>query len=203
MSFIPWPNGIQLCFDFTSAGQNWQFCLALRKSSGAPTDADLISATNEAYTKWTTPLKPTLTTGNTLRQIRATDMTVEGGPQYVRSVSEAGTNAGDINALSNAAAVSLRTAKRGRSYRGRIYISGWEAGLLTDQVTFGSGLVTNLSNFVTGLQTALDALGMDLVVPSKQHNNVVTNPAELNEVIAVVIDTKVDSQRRRLSGRGA
>lgn len=203
MAFIPWPNGIQLCFDFASAGQNWQFCLALRKSSGPPADADLIAAANAAYAKWTTPLKPTLTTGNTLRQIRATDMTVEGGPQYVRAVNEAGTNAGTETALSNAAAVSLRTAKRGRSYRGRFYVSGWEGGLLTDAVTFGSGLVTNLSSFTTGLQTALDALGMDLVVPSKQHNGVATNPAELNEVIAVVVDTKVDSQRRRLSGRGA
>jgi hypothetical protein len=202
MAFIPWPNGISLCFDFSTAGQNWQFCLALRKSAGAPTDSDLISVANEGYNGWVDNLKDLITDQTTLRQVRATNMTAQGAPQYVQNVAETGTNTGDSVPLSACNVVSLRTAKRGRSYRGRAYIGGYSVAHLTDPVTADSGVTAGLTNFVQDLKDALDALGFDLVVPSRQHNGVVTNPAELNEVTAIVTDAKIDSQRRRLSGRG-
>lgn len=202
MAFIPVPNGVQLCFDFASSGQNWQFCLMLRKSSGAPTTTDLEDVVLAAATWWGSSLKPDLTTATTLRQIRATDMTVQGGPQHIDTINQAGTSASDEIGLNSPLVVSLRTQKRGRSYRGRVYISGMNIDGISNAVDVASGTASAFATIFAGLATALDALGFDVVVASRQHNGVPTNPAEVNEVTAYIVDTHLDSQRRRLSGRG-
>lgn len=202
MAFIPLPNGMSLCFDFTTAGQNWQFCFNIRKSAGAPTDTDLNNLADAGADWWDNHFKAQMTDETTLRQVRATDMTLQGGPQAIVTANSAGTSTGGLIGLNSPLVVSQRTAKRGRSYRGRAYISGIQAASLVDAVTVGAATVTAWGTAFGALMTELDALGFDMVVASRSHNGTPTNPAELNEVIAFVIDQKLDSQRRRLAGRG-
>jgi len=202
MAFIPWPNGVKLCFEFATAGSIWETCFSLRKSAGAPTSTDLETVVGDGVDSWTAALKGLLTEDTLLGAVRATDMTAEGAPQFVQAVNETGTQTGPGAPLNACAVISGRTAKRGRSYRGRNYVSGLLNGDFTNPVTLGSGLQTALATWATGLQTALDGDGFDIVVASQQHNGVPTSPADLNEVIAFVVDSKSDSQRRRLAGRG-
>lgn len=104
--------------------------------------------------------------------------------------------------LNVARVVSLRTAKRGRSYRGRVYLSGTPDTVIETMNTIDATHAANLVSGFNALATLLDGHGFDVVVASKQHNGVETNPAEVNEVIAFAVDVLVDSQRRRLTGRG-
>jgi len=194
---------VQLCFDFASSSQLWQFCLALRKSAGAPTTTDLAAITSAAHTWWTSVLKADLTTATTLRQIRATDLTSQGAPQDIETINETGTSTSAEIGLNSALVVSERTEKRGRSYRGRVYLSGLNVDALVSAVDVAGGTASAYAAAFAGLQGSLDTLGFDTVVASKQHNGVETNPAEVNEVVAWIVDTHVDSQRRRLAGRGA
>ena len=202
MAFIPLPNGISLCFDFVSAGQNWQFCLNLRKSAGAPTTTDLQTVGTAAHTWWTNSLKPDMTINTRLNECKVTDMTAQGAPQHIETINQAGTSAADEIGLNSALVVSGRTEKRGRSYRGRAYISGMNVDGMNDAVNVAASTATAFGTIFAGLQSALKTLGFDVVIASRQHNGTPTNPAELNEVIAWVVDTKLDSQRRRLAGRG-
>lgn len=202
MAFIPWPNGVQLCFDFVTASQNWQFCLALRKSAGTPTPTDLATIANHAENWWSTNLRGQLTNETTLRQTRATDMTAEGGAVNTFVSSTPGNGAGVMVPIGSAVVVSLRTARRGRSYRGRCYVSGLRAALQNGPTDITAAESIALVGSFAALQTTLDTDGFDVVVASKQHNGAVTNPASLNEVTAFVVDTHFDSQRRRLAGRG-
>lgn len=202
MPFIPIPNGIQLCFLFTSDAQNWQFCLQLRKSAGPPADTDLQQAAADGFGWWTSFLKGALNQGTTLREILATDMTAQGAPQYRQVVNQAGTNVGGVVPLNSAIVVSHRTAKRGRSYRGRTYISGWPVTQLQTANTLVGSTATAFANGFASLRTTLDGHGFDQIIATKQHNGAVVSPAEVNEVIASIVDTALDSQRRRLTGRG-
>lgn len=202
MAFIPIPNSASLCFDFLTAGQNWQFCLTVRKSSGGITPTDLATLTTEGEGWWTNTLKALIDASTTLRQVRATDEQTEGGPVDIETTGTAGTASGDGLPTNATMCVSARTAKRGRSYRGRKYLSGLLLQDTTDQVTWGSSAVTAYPAAFATLQGSLDTAGFDVVVASKQHNGVETNPAETNEVIAWVTDDSIDSQRRRLKGRG-
>lgn len=202
MAFIPIPNSATLCFDFTSAGQNWQFCLVVRKSAGSISTTDLDILTAAGHVWWTSDLRAEITTTTTLRQVRATDQSVQGGAQDIETINEAGTGGAGITPLNAPIVVSLRTQKRGRSYRGRIYLSGIPQDALASPVDYTTTRAASVNAAFVALQADLDAAGFDLVVASKQHNGVVTNPAETNEVIAILTDVHVDSQRRRLFGRG-
>lgn len=202
MAFIPVPNGIQLCFLFEAASQKYQFCLTLRKSAGAPTSTDLDDVKLIGESWWASNLKTRLSSNVILSQVTATDITQQGG-QQARSV--VGTNGSVSEAslpLNSALCVSLRTEKRGRSYRGRVYVSGLPVSHMTALNVYGSTQAANIVSDFGALQSTLDGAGYDIVVASKQHNGVTTNPAETNEVIAIVADTLLDSQRRRLNGRG-
>lgn len=205
MAFIPVPNGIQLCFDFVTAGQFWQFCIMLRKPGGgvSPTDLSTVAGYGSAW--WVSDLKTVMTTDNTLRQIRATDMTVQGGPLSTVSIGTTGAVAPPMLPLGTPVVVSLRTDKRGRSYRGRVYLSGVaEANRASSSpVDLTTGFAgTTLPARFAALDANLQSGGYEVIVASRQHNKSVTNPAATNRVTAYVIDTHLDSQRRRLAGRG-
>lgn len=203
MAFIPVPNGIQLCFLFTTDAQNWQFCLMLQKSAGAPTSTDLGQATADGSAWWTSHLKALLAPGTMLNEIIATDMTSQGAPQSRALIGEAGTAIGTELPLNVVACVSHRTEKRGRSYRGRSYISGLTTNHIDDTVSLNSTQQGALANGFAALRVLLDEHGLDQVVASRQHNGSITSPAATHEVILNVVDTLLDSQRRRLGGRGS
>jgi len=152
---------------------------------------------------WTNDLKEHIPPETVLRQTRATDMTVEGGPVFVHTVGTAGTMDGEAAPNNVATVLSLRTDKRGRSYRGRIYLGGIDIGSMVSTVDFSVGYMANLLADLATLWTGLDAVGYDMVVVSKQHNGVPTNPADMNVVTTITTDVHADSQRRRLAGRGS
>lgn len=203
MPFIPIPNSATLCFNWVTAGQNWQFCLTVRKSAGAITPADLETITTTANGWWDATLKPLMGNENLLANITATDQQTQGGPQDIEVVGEPGTGGGSTAVPMNAAQViSLRTQKRGRSYRGRNYTGGWPAVTLASQVDWSGSASLSRASAWNSLANVLDLVGFDVVVASKQHNNTVTNPAETNEIIAYLADVHIDSMRKRLFGRG-
>lgn len=202
MAFIPLPNGIQLCFLFTTNSQKWQFCLNLQKSAGPPLDTDLQQATGDGAAWWTSALQALLANDSQLSEIVATDMSVEGGPQFRQTIGTNGSVSGGGAPLGTAVVVSGRTAKRGRSYRGRSYIGGIAKSDISTPTTALTALGTALANAFASLKSTLDGHGLDIVVASRQHNGSVTSPADMNEVTSFVVDTLFDSQRRRLAGRG-
>jgi len=202
MAFIPAVNGIQLCFQFLLGGQEVEFCLSLRKSAGAvtPTDLDTVSAAGHAWanSNFLANLASTIQHVATV----ATDMSVQGGQQSITTNATNGTVSGNAEVNNVALVVSERTAKRGRSYRGRAYVAGMPVSARLNATDITTTAANNLADDFTTLQTTLDAAGFDIVVASRQHNGVETNPAEQNEVIAFICDNHYDSQRRRLFGRG-
>jgi hypothetical protein len=62
------------------------------------------------------------------------------------------------------------------------------------------------NDFVTAVNQMivdLAGLGWTLVIVSRQHNKVARTTAEVTPILtATVVDYNVDSQRRRLTGRG-
>lgn len=202
MAFIPIPQSVQLCFDFVTAGQNWQVCIVAKKLSGSPSGADLAALALAGYNWWSADGRDLLSNEVTLRQARATDMTSQGAPVAIEVSGDAGTVAQPSLPLGSALVTSLRTALRGRSYRGRQYWSGIPITAQDDPTNVTSTFATALGTAIGQLLSDIAALGFDAVIASKQHNGAVTNPAATNEITDVIVDTKLDSQRRRLEGRG-
>lgn len=135
----------------------------------------------------------------TLQNITATDVSVANGIQTVFPLtsSNVGTGTGAAAAGNAALVCSLRTAFIGRSFRGRFYFGGLAASNFTDAQHMDSAVCASVASQFADFIDALDAINKTLVVVSRFANGVarVTNLA--TEIIAVIIDTKIDSQRRR------
>lgn len=202
MAFIPWPNGIQVCFNFVTAGQKWQFCLALQKDGGPPSTTDLQDVADGAAGWWTTSLSPNIENGTTLNETRATDMTAEGAPQRFTNVATPGLIAGSPMPLGTPLVMSFHTDQRGRSFRGRAYVSGSPASAVVSEVLADGTQVSNLVAAFATLLAFYQGIGFTPVVASQFHNKSARTSAVMTPILAVSADTAWDSQRRRLSGRG-
>lgn len=81
--------------------------------------------------------------------------------------SQVGTGVGDSLPPQTAICITLRTAKSGKSFRGRSYIPGW---LEADNAATGQQATTATSAalaYMTGIQTAFSNNGLNLAVLSR------------------------------------
>jgi hypothetical protein len=104
----------------------------------------------------------------------------------------AGADAGDPLPPSVCQVVTLRTATRGRSYRGRVYQGPWtEPGNVA-----GAPVAATTANIAIQwtrlITTALPGSGVSLVVASY-------HLALATDVTSVTVDSRWDTQRRRLN----
>lgn len=127
---------------------------------------------------------------------------IDPGIEYTEGFPSAGTSAGAQLPNNATLAVKWITAFRGRSYRGRTY----HIGLMETQVvgnTVDPGALSLIKAAYEGLRIGLESAGFPLVVGSKIGAKVERFVGLSTPVVALQIDPIVDSQRRRLPGRGS
>lgn len=202
MAFIPIPNAVKVTIEFTLAGQT--VVLTFTVSKGSPfSGADLISVAN-IFESWRDTNLRTLQSNTCVgSRIVVVDLSSQFAPSYELPIvtNAAGTATGDAYPNNVANVVSLLTTLRGRAFRGRSYMVGmaesWGSGSSILVVT-----ATLLANTYNALQTSLTGSGMSLAVGSRQLNGVPRAIGVATPVSSFRVDTILDSQRRRLPGRG-
>lgn len=146
-----------------------------------------------------------LPTDFTLRNVYAYDMTAGSTLQVTDTFGTGDTGHVSGGAAPNNASIAIarKTGKRGRSTQGRIFWPALAISMLVDPLHVTTTDVTAIVAALTATDTDATALGWSPVTLSFQHAGVKTTAAVvtlLNEWLAV--DNAVDSQRRRLAGRG-
>lgn len=134
-----------------------------------------------------------------LNNITATDVSVANGTQTILPLvtDNVGTGAGAAAAANAALVASLRTNFTGRSFRGRFYLGALLASSLVNAQTYNASLAGDFGDVFMDFIDALAAINMTLVVVSNFASGVVRVVALATEIIAIIVDTKIDSQRRR------
>lgn len=203
MPFIPVENTAMVEIRGTIALQKVENTLYFEKSSAFGT-ADLEALGDAIIDWWTTNLSGVVSSQYQLREVYVTDLTTDTSAAVTRvpDPDVFGTVGGEIMPLNVSWALSFRTAFRGRSFRGRNYFCGF----VTDQIssnTVNNDTVIAIKNAYLALfATATDA-GVTWVIASRFHNKAPRTAGVTAPVIAIVaVDNVVDSQRRRLPGRG-
>lgn len=204
MPFVPVPNTALVEIRLQQDSQKVENTLYFELGTGwdATSLGDLGTS---VITWWETFMSPLTSNTVVLREVVCTDLTSDIAPSIVSTPGTLVTG-DDINeALPNnvSLAISFRTAGRGRSSRGRNYFVG-----ITDEHVAGN---TAESGFVSDLTAAYLALGLggsfdvDAIwcVVSRFHNNAPRTTGIATPITSVsVVDDTIDSQRRRLPGRG-
>jgi hypothetical protein len=100
-------------------------------------------------------------------------------------------------AANAAMCISLRTNFTGRSFRGRFYLGGIDATNQLNAQNFTTAGAAAFAGVMEDFIDALAAINQTLVVVSNYAAGVVRVVALATEIISVIVDTKIDSQRRR------
>lgn len=192
------PQGVSVVFNATQNGIPIVNVYHV-KTPGAVTDAALLDISEVFFDWWQTNMQASQHNSYVLHTIVATDLSSIGGHQVVTNLTtdNAGT-AGNTAAAANAAVVqSWRTASIGRSYRGRTYVGGVPQDAMATAQTISTTAATSYATAAANLIDALETAGFVLAVLSRFAAGVQRVTGLLTQIIEVIVDVKVDSQRRR------
>jgi hypothetical protein len=134
-----------------------------------------------------------------LSNITITDVSIVGGSQLIIPLTTANTGlvSGAVMAANAAVVTSLRSARIGRSFRGRWYWGGLPEASMSDAQNITSGAATAFNGVMQDFIDQLLTIGKVLVVVSRFADKVARTVALTTDIIGLITDTKIDSQRRR------
>lgn len=206
MTFVPVPQVAQVEVVFNYANQITENVYHVLGTLAFDA-SDLAALAGEFETWWKASLRTKHTPNCTLVNIKARAMDDPTSPaiEHGVTVDNAGTRGG--TALPNNVAIAVKwiTGLSGRSFRGRTY----HQGLSSSDILSGSSNVmdpTALGALQVGYQALISVAftnGGQLVVVSKTHDKAPRATGVATPIIGCTIDSTLDSQRRRLPGRGS
>lgn len=198
MAFIPTPNGALAVIRFAHGGfavsNNYWFVKAGFDQTAQENLAGVLDALHTAEL-WAGAYN----TDYAYVQTDVYDMrTLTGQKVTVATNARAGTVAGEILPVNLAIVVTLRTAARGRSGRGRVYLTGFGETAIADGL-WGQANADFCKDYVDDIADAATGQGWTMVIRSTQENGVVLEEANTRPVTTTVVRSLIPgTQRRRL-----
>jgi hypothetical protein len=208
MVYIPAPSVAQVEIRGTLDTQPVENVLYFLYKAPPVTPANVATLAMQVGQWWITNALPWLPVTYLFREIYATDLsTATSSASTWPAENNPGTRnpAGGVLPNSNTLCISFRTNQRGRSARGRNY---WP-GLSRSDVTNNSATLTLQQGIVGVYEALLTLVGDDTInwywVVLSRFTNGAPRPQGLTNTITsvLIVDSTIDSQRRRLPGRGA
>lgn len=212
MAFIPAVDTARVSMHFTQAGQQLENVFYVQSvASWDETSLNALGLIIEAW--WTTSMASFISDTVTLVEIVLRDMTTDTGVEvvYTGGLPTPGTNSNAALPNNVTAAIKLLTALGGRSFRGRQYIIGLtQDSVSSDMNHLTPTAVTDLTIDYNALMTDIDATYTPGLVVASFYHGVDTDHKPIPRATAVLTavtslafaDDVLDSQRRRLPGRG-
>ncbi len=205
MPFVPVPNTVLVEWRCTRNGQQIENTLHVDLLTG-PTPVLTAGLAVQMWDWWELVHSVHLDDTVLLREVVVTDLSVQNGTQSTYAPDTTTTGARTDAALPNEVAfcVSLRSAFRGRSARGRFYTCSVNQGQMVDD-NFLTSTATN--DFVADLNTLIATIVGDSYVPvivSYRSGGVPRPGGPVLFAIqnAIAVDSGVDSMKRRKPGVG-
>lgn len=198
MAFVATPQGIETVMHMVQNGVPVVNVFHF-DANHSVTLADLITANANVMWFWDNSYKLQAHTSLQLLDVTSTDISVANGIQdvYVPPSTTTGVVTGDAAAANAALVVSQRTERTGRSFRGRTYLAGLAASQFADAQHLETTFVADVAS---GFQAFIDfvtAAGHTLSILSKYAGGVARIAGLLTEITSLIVNTVVDSQRRR------
>jgi hypothetical protein len=209
MPFVPVPNAALAEIRMTVDSQQVENTLWFAGTT-EPDAPSLVTLANNVAGWWIDNYAPLVGAEVILREVYVSSQHSADGPTstFVPPVTTTGAISEEVMPNNVALTVSFRTAFRGRSRRGRNYV----VGLVQSQVvvnTITAAVAASWIDAYEAVGTAVSGTGFTWVVASRFSGvDADGRPIPRAEGIVtpvsavVIVDRIVDSQRRRLPGRG-
>jgi len=201
--FQPAPGIAKVEMRFTHQAQKVENVFHVRQS-GAATVASLTAIAELFKNAWRTVISTEVVLVATLDSVVVTDLSVVNGLAVVDTAllpSAGQRNEADLP-MNVTIAISWHTGLAGKSFRGRTYHVG-----IPQSVTVGSRINaayhTGLVNVYEYLRSNAASSGTPMVVLSRRTAKAFRANAIGTDITSMSLDDVLDSQRRRLPGRGS
>lgn len=161
-----------------------------------PTQVSAIAAIFDGWntSDWLGKLDPSYV----LQDITATDISVASGFQVILPPTHsAGTAGGGPQAANAALVCSFLTGFSGRSFRGRTYVPALTDAIMLNAQNVTGAYAASINVAFTNLIIALQVATYTLSVLSRVTAGALRVTGLLTEIVGVLTNTKIDSQRRR------
>jgi len=205
MPFVPFPTTCQVELVFVLGSQICENVFHVKQD----TDWDAAGLNSVAGTIrdwWIASVRTHVNEFMRLTKVKARGLasSSDAGIEIAVSTGNAGTNTSQPMPNNAALAVKWSTGLTGRSYRGRTYHMGLSASDV--YTTTGSLINTSFQATITAayaaLLTAVNIGDQSLVVASRMADSMPRTEGVSTPIIACSVEGTIDSQRRRLPGRG-
>ncbi len=166
---------------------------------------DMQGLATALHTWYTASLKPNLATGIALAEINVVDLTTQTAPTFLLSISPVEPGTGGVSVMPGNVAwcASLRTLARGRSFRGRFYVPGMPSNSVTFPNSVFVSWAGQIQTALAQLLTPANVANLLWVIASRYFNKLPRASGIVTPVASITGDLTLDSQRRRLPGRGS
>jgi len=203
MAFIPVPNTAMFELRFTLDGQKVENTVYGHKNEPWNT-TDALAAGAGLFDNWVTNMAASLSDQLSLESVHITSLESDTAfsIDFVPGASEQVAVGGQCLPNNVAICVSFRSAARGRSGRGRNYVCGIpDTHVTANTLDTADGIAyVNYYNQIPAIMADVDATW---VVVSRFLDGLPRDIGITRPIITVLlVDLTVDSQRRRLPGRG-
>lgn len=197
MAFIPTANCARVIIGFATGSE--AFSNTFHATKAGFTSVDMSNLATALDTWMNTNWKPSWPSSMTYTGITVYDIRTSTGERvFVNTGAGAGAVAGSMLPNNVAGVVTLRTAERGRSARGRVYV----AGLREEDIDAGAlnaGAETRCESYVGSVRATILAQGWSMVIRSIQQDGQVLDEANTRVVTAYEMRSpKPGTQRRRI-----
>lgn len=200
MAFVPFPAGcVGIRVQFNVGGIFGEITFGARFVTGSATYTDGLALANAIDAWVTASLVPAVTPNVTFTNIIVDDLTSSSGWQASVVNGMIGTHSGIPVQSQVSMVVTVNTAKRGRSYRGRTYFPGLPTVELFDSKSWSTGATTGWDTIVGTWDTALNTAGWTWVVLSRIQDKVPLTLGIATPVTGWRANAKLGTQRRRLA----
>jgi len=189
---------IKLDAKFAHEGSTMIHSMNLLGPVSRPTESQLITLCNSWYTNVWPALQATMSNTYTLAIVTATDRYAVTGAfgSFTPAVLPSGSKAGDPLPANDNCVISLKTGLSGRTAHGRLYAFGFtDSDALGSYVT--SAQIVLLSNLAIAMLAFAGGIGISVDWAVLSLKDEILRP-----INGYSVDNVIDSQRRRLPGRG-
>lgn len=204
MAFVATPNVVEVQWRGTFDSQLVMNRIHVNVLT-TPTQATCQAVANACGPWWTTNVRAIVATNVSMREVYVKSLHVANAPDatFSSGFPSSGTATGDSLPNNVSLAVSLRTGLTGRSARGRWYWYGFVESQI-DANTVSPGMVSTIDGAITNLLSTINGLGYQWVIVSYRSGGAprVGGPVYFVVNNVTIVDSTVDSQKRRLPRRG-
>lgn len=197
MAFIPTPDAARVVINWAKGAETFSYTFYCTKPGFDFAEQQaLASAINGVHNA---TVKGYFAPGITYVNTTVYDARVSDGAIVTNGSNTGnGTATGEPHPINVAMVVTMRTPGRGRSARGRKFITGFnEAAIVNGE--YNASTQTMALAYVNALWNAMGTAGWQLVIRSIQQDKQVINPANTRGVTSIVVrNLKVATQRRRV-----